>query len=637
MLKRWLLKNTTGTKKRAIENLREERAQNEPVPTKIFASSSSGDQRPTKQPCKRKYSEEFIKIGFTCILINDEPRPQCVVCSEVLANESLKAGKLKRHLTAKHSKFIDKPMSFFHRLEKELLSQKKTMAKHLTILEKAQKASYEVAYLIAKDKKPHTIGETLIKPAAIAISQIMNGDKATEEIKGIPLSADTISRRISEMSRDIECQLIDRVKRGKYALQMDESTDKSGLAQLIVFVKYIANGKLEEELLMCVALFGTCTGEDIFSAVDTRLRNYGLSWECCISICTDGAGAMVGKHKGFLARVSQIAPHINFTHCIIHRENLASKTLDQQLKCVLDSAVKIVNYIKSRPLQTRLFTILCDEMGSEHKTLLLHSEVRWLSRGKVLTRLYELRNEAYLFLMERRHELASNLTNPDWLTKLLYLSCVFEKINGLNLSLQGESVDILTAYNKIKGFKKKIQHWVGRVEIGRMDMFSELNDYLEENKFNQKYVKQSVISHLRNLSQWFDKYFPEDTTPQQHDWILSPFTISNTHHLSSNLIEALDDLSSDRSLKIAFDTKRTLTEFWLSVAKEYPQLSAAAVNVLLPFGTTYLCERTFSTLSYIKNKYRSKLEVEDNLWVAVSQIKPRIDLLCSEHRAHCSH
>ena len=155
MLKRWLLKNTTGTKKRLIENmknLREERAQNEPVPTKILASSSSGDQRPAKQPYKPKYSKEFIKIGFTCTLINDDPRPQCVVYSEVLANESLKVGKLKRHLTAKHSKFIDKPMSFFRRLEKELLSKKKAMTKHLTILERAQKASYEVAYLIPKDK-----------------------------------------------------------------------------------------------------------------------------------------------------------------------------------------------------------------------------------------------------------------------------------------------------------------------------------------------------------------------------------------------------------------------------------------------------------------------------------------------------
>ena len=109
-------------------------------------------------------------------------------------------------------------MSFFHRLEKKLLSQKKTMKKHLTILEKSQKASHEVACLIAKDKKPHSIGEILIKPAAIAISQIMDGDKITEEIKGIALSADTICRRISEMSQDIKCQLIDRVKREKYAL-----------------------------------------------------------------------------------------------------------------------------------------------------------------------------------------------------------------------------------------------------------------------------------------------------------------------------------------------------------------------------------------------------------------------------------
>ena len=78
----------------------------------------------------------------------------------------------------------------------------------------------------------------------------MNGDKVTEKIKGIPLSADIICRRISEMSQSIKCQLIDRVKRGKYALQLDKSTDVSGLAQLIVFVRHIANGKLEEELLM---------------------------------------------------------------------------------------------------------------------------------------------------------------------------------------------------------------------------------------------------------------------------------------------------------------------------------------------------------------------------------------------------
>ena len=80
------------------------------------------------------------------------------------------------------------------------------------------------------------------------------------------------------------------MKLGKYVLQLDESTNVSGLAQLVVFVRYIASGKLEEELFMCVALSGTCTCEDIFLAVDTRLQNDGLSWEQCISVCTGALG-----------------------------------------------------------------------------------------------------------------------------------------------------------------------------------------------------------------------------------------------------------------------------------------------------------------------------------------------------------
>ena len=85
----------------------------------------------------------------------------------------------------------------------------------------------------------------------------MHTDKIADELKEISLNADTIRRRISKIGQDIMCQLNDRVKRKKFALQLDESTDVSGLAQLIVFVRYIANGKPEEDLLMCASLLGT--------------------------------------------------------------------------------------------------------------------------------------------------------------------------------------------------------------------------------------------------------------------------------------------------------------------------------------------------------------------------------------------
>lgn len=182
---------------------------------------------------------------------------------------------------------------------------------------------------------------------------------------------------------------------------------------LFIFVRYSFDGKLNEDILFCTALEGTCTGEDIFTKLDNKLKEEGLSWGECIGVCTDGAGAMLGKKKGLKARVLQVAPHINFTHCIIHREALASKTLDPELKRVLETAIKIVNYIKARPLNIRLFATLCHELGSEHECLLSHTEVRWLSRGNVLSRLFELRDEVRLFLMEHGSQLADHLTDPD--------------------------------------------------------------------------------------------------------------------------------------------------------------------------------------------------------------------------------
>ena len=73
--------------------------------------------------------------------------------------------------------------------------------------------------------------------------------------------------------------------------------------------------------------------------------------------------------------------------------------------------------------------------------------------------------------MHRKNELAAKFTDRDWIVKLLYLSCIFEKIYGLEMSLQGESMNILRANNKIEAFKKKLQHWAGLLESGKMDVF----------------------------------------------------------------------------------------------------------------------------------------------------------------------
>jgi len=60
--------------------------------------------------------------------------------------------------------------------------------KKVTIPNKALKASYKMAELIVENKKPHTIGESLILPACSEIVRIMFGSVAEAEIKKIHLS-----------------------------------------------------------------------------------------------------------------------------------------------------------------------------------------------------------------------------------------------------------------------------------------------------------------------------------------------------------------------------------------------------------------------------------------------------------------
>ena len=62
------------------------------------------------------------------------------------------------------------------------------VSEYATVPAKALAASYEVAYLVARSKKPHTIAESLIRPAAVAMTRAVHGEKISNTLLTIPLS-----------------------------------------------------------------------------------------------------------------------------------------------------------------------------------------------------------------------------------------------------------------------------------------------------------------------------------------------------------------------------------------------------------------------------------------------------------------
>jgi hypothetical protein len=74
--------------------------------------------------------------------------------------------------------------------------------------------------------------------------------------------------------------------------------------------------------------------------------------------------------------VQAVAPDATWVHCSIHREALVTKGTPDSLKDLLDTTVKMVNFVKARPLNSLVISALCNDMGSDHVMLLQHTEVR---------------------------------------------------------------------------------------------------------------------------------------------------------------------------------------------------------------------------------------------------------------------
>ena len=74
-------------------------------------------------------------------------------------------------------------------------------------------------------------------------------------------------------------------------------------------------------------------------------------------------------------------PHVTSLHCSLHRYTLASMNLPLRLMEVMSVAVKVINFIRSRAKNYRLFQLLAKEMGAQYMGLLFYTKARWLSRG----------------------------------------------------------------------------------------------------------------------------------------------------------------------------------------------------------------------------------------------------------------
>ena len=98
--------------------------------------------------------------------------------------------------------------------------------------------------------------------------------------------------------------------------------------------------------------------------------------------------SMIGVRNGVVALIKQVVPQVVNVHCIIHTKALVAKNLvnqekNNQLVDVVSDVISIASTELKNTKSNRAFHELVKEMGDCGR-LVYHSNVWWLSRGKVM-------------------------------------------------------------------------------------------------------------------------------------------------------------------------------------------------------------------------------------------------------------
>ncbi|XP_037804762.1 general transcription factor II-I repeat domain-containing protein 2-like [Penaeus monodon] len=221
-----------------------------------------------------------------------------------------------------------------------------------------------------------------------------------------------------------------------------------------------------EELAALQSLKGTTTGEDVFGKVYQTMEELDLDWSKMASITTDGAPSMVGMSRGLIGHMKWEMEERGLTallqvHCLIHQQALCCKVLtwDSVMKVV----VSCINFIRAKEPKHRQFQEFLSELESVHGGVLYYTEVRWMSRGRVLKCFYELLPEISAFL-HSLNKTVPELIDPEWKWHLAFLTDMTEMLNSFNLQLQGQGKLICDIYSHIKAFEVKLELLLGQVK-----------------------------------------------------------------------------------------------------------------------------------------------------------------------------
>lgn len=285
----------------------------------------------------------------------------------------------------------------------------------------------------------------------------------------------------------------------------------------------------------------------------------------------------------------------------------------------------------------RQFQSFLQEIDSEFADIPYHTEVRWLSRGKILNRVFELHKEICQF-MDSKGKDSSVLWDEKWKCELAFLADITAHLNALNLQLQGRDHMITDMYDAVKAFQVKLLLWETQMYQCNLLHFSCCQVML-----NQVGAKMFPNAHfadkLSALRTEFSRCFADfEAQKRNFELLRNPFAV-DVENAPEQIQMELIELQCNGTLKAKYDTAGP-SQFIRFISEAMPQIRLHAARTVCMFGSTYLCEKLFSVMKINKTAHRSRLtdeHLQSILRISTTQnLAPNVNKLFAKKRCQAS-
>lgn len=430
------------------------------------------------------------------------------------------------------------------------------------------------------------------------------GSKQADFLEIVSLSQRTVTRRISVISAYITDELKKIIYDCKYfSIAIDDSADITNIEKMMIFIKTIDDRfQINEGLLECASLYGTTKGTDIFGKLKSSFEKHSLTFAKLSALCTDGAPSMTSSKVGVVGQFKKIDANIKNIHCAIHQFTLCTKKIG--LKETLQTLTKIANKIKGghNALVHRQFKSFLEEFEAEYQDIALYTEVRWLSKGRFLSRLFSLRNEIQIFMEtnDKFDELKGVFKDSDFLMSFAFLTDITDIFNAVNCELQGQNKNIFDIVSSLSMFKNKMLLLKTDIK-GNLLHFKACRVISQQcgDKANFSKYEENIDNILADYNNRFKDFEDIQSIADIYFFALICPVADQPVHLQAELQNLQQDLQYNR-----YDTKKGI-EFWSTVSTTtYPTLTDHILRICSMFRTTYCCESGFSVMKWLKNEHR---------------------------------